>query len=392
MKMKKITVFIILMLASSQIFSQNTDSIISLITSNNVTLKTLAKKNEADSLENRTGIYLQNPEIGFNYLLATPSGIGNRTDFSFMQAFDFPTAYRYKSQIANLKNQQLQHSYKQEYKTIILQAKFICIDLIYYNLQIKEISKRYTNAEKIADAYKSKFEIGEANILEYNKAQLNKLNTAKELETFEIEKTALLNQLSGLNGNIPITFTDTAFLKNEIPTDFELWYAEIEKTNPLFTWLKLEIELSEKQEKLNSAMCLPKLKAGYMSEFTAGQSLQGISLAISIPLWENKNQIKYAKLKTEAMQNYENASKLQYYNSLKSLHAKAIELQKSIKEYETNLQVFNNSELLYQALEKGEIDLINYILEMSFYYQSYTNLLDMQRELQKTIAQMYVYD
>jgi len=151
----------------------------------------------------------------------------------------------------------------------------------------------------------------------------------------------------------------------------------------------LEIELSEKQENLNYAMSLPKFKAGYMSEFTAGQDFQGVSFGISIPLWENKNKIKYAKLKTEAIQNYESANKLQYYNSLKSLHSTAIALQKSVNEYETNLQTFNNSELLYKTLEKGEIDLINYIMELSFYYESYSNLLEMKRELQKTVAQMY---
>lgn len=372
-------------------FSQNTDSIISQITRNNITLKALAKSNTADSLGNRTDIYLQNPEIGFNYLFGNPSGIGNRTDFNVLQTFDFPTAYIYKSQISDLKNEQLQYSYQQQYKTIVLQTKLICIDLIYYNLLIKEYTKRFANAEKIAKSYKSKFDIGEANILEYNKAELNKLNTSKELEKLEIEKNALLNELTGLNGNIPITFTDTVFFENQIPLDFELWYAEAEKRNPVLSWLKLEIELSEKQENLNTAMSLPKFKTGYMSEFTAGQNFQGISFGISIPLWENKNKIKYAELKTEAMQNYESANKLQYYNSLKSLHAKAIALQNSVNEYETNLQTFNNSELLYKALDKGEIDLINYILELSFYYESYSNLLDMERELQKVIAEMYQY-
>ncbi len=379
------------MLSGSQIFSQNTDSIISQITRNNITLKALAKSNTADSVGNRTDIYLQNPEIGFNYIFGNPSGVGNRTDFSVLQTFDFPTTYIYKSQISDLKNEQLQYSYQQQYKTIVLQTKLLCIDLIYYNLLIKEYQNRYVNAEKIAKSYKSKFDIGEANILEYNKAELNKLNTSKELELLEIEKNALLNELIGLNGNIPITFSDTVFFENQISIDFEQWYAEAEKRNPMLSWLKLEIELSEKQENLNSAMSLPKFKAGYMSEITTGQNFQGISFGISIPLWENKNKTKYAELKTEAMQNYENANKLQYYNSLKMLHAKALALQKSINEYETNLQAFNNSELLYKALEKGELDLINYIMELSFYYESYSNLLDMEREMQKITAQMYQY-
>jgi cobalt-zinc-cadmium efflux system outer membrane protein len=351
----------------------------------------LAKSNIADSLGNRTDIYLQNPEIGFDYLFGSPVAIGNRTGISVSQSFDFQTAYLYKSQISDLKNEQLNNSYHKKYREIVLQAKLICTDLIYYNLLIKEYEKRYEHAQKIATAYKSKYDIGDASIIAFNKAQLNKLNTEKELENLQIEKNALLNELVGLNGNIPISFNDTIFYGKQIPLNFEQWYAGAESRNPLLKWLKLEIELSEKQSKLNMAQSLPKFSAGYMSEITKGENFQGITVGISLPLWANKNKVKYAKLKTEATQNYENASKLKYYNLLKTLHAKAVALQKSVDAYNSNLQMYNNSKLLYKALEKGELDLINYIMELSFYYESYRNLLDMKRELYKVVAEMYQY-
>lgn len=373
------------------LFAQNTDNIIKQVAQNNPTLKALSKSNAADSAGNRTGMFLPNPEIGFNYLFGSPSAIGKRKDFSIVQSFDFPTAYIYKNQISGIKNQQLQYAYQQTYKSIVLETKLICIDLIYYNLLIKEYSQRMENAQKIATSFKAKFDIGEANILEYNKAQLNKLNAEKELQTLEIEKEALLNELAGLNGNIAVTFTDTVFPEIKIPADFEQWYAEAENRNPVLHQLKLEAELSEKHKSLAVAEGWPKFSAGYMSEFTAGENFQGITLGISIPLWENKNKVKYSKLKTEAIQKYENASKLTYYNSLKRLHAKAVALQKNVNEYEENLQTFNNSDLLYKALDKGEIDLINYIMELSFYYESSSNLLEMKLELHKTLAKLFQY-
>ena len=53
---------------------------------------------------------------------------------------------------------------------------------------------------QIANAYKSKFDIGEANILDYNKARINLLNITKEVESNEIERNALLSELARLNG------------------------------------------------------------------------------------------------------------------------------------------------------------------------------------------------
>lgn len=389
--MKKIILIITLVISGLHVFSQTTEKIIEEIIKNNTTLKAYEKSFKADSVGNKTDIYLQNPEIGFNYLFGSQSVMGNRADFSVMQTFDFPSAYIYKSQISDLKNEQLYFSYQQQYREVVLQAKLICIDLVYYNLLIAEYTKRYENAEKIAKSYKSKFEVGETNILEYNKAELNKLNAAKAIESLQVEKNSLLNELSGLNGNIPLSFDETEFSDKELPLDFETWYSETEKRNPLLSWLRLEIELSKKQENLNLALSLPKFKVGYMSEFSTGQNFQGLSFGISVPLWENMNKIKYAKLKTEAMHNFENDNKLKNYNSLKTLHSKAISLQTIVNEYEKNLLTFSNSELLYKALEKDEINLINYIMELSFYNESYSNLIDMKRELQKLKAELDKY-
>lgn len=49
-------------------------------------------------------------------------------------------------------------------------------------------------------------------------------------------------------------------------------------------------------------MILPKFSAGYSLERTLGQKYQGISVGISIPLWENKNRVKQAKAGVVAAQ------------------------------------------------------------------------------------------
>ena len=138
-------------------------------------------------------------------------------------------------------------------------------------------------------------------------------------------------------------------------------------------------------------MSLPKLQAGYMSESIVGQDFKGLTVGLSIPLWENKNTVKYAKANTVALENMAIDNKVQLYNQLKVLHTKAIELQNSSADYKSKLQSFNNSELLMKALDKGEISLIDYILELSFYYESVNNLLELERDMNKTIAELNQY-
>jgi len=386
-----IIALIISMVFGSPLLAQNTiDSVLVEIEKNNTTLSALQKRAEADKLGNKTGIYLTNPEIEFNYLWGNDA-VGNRTDFSVKQRFDFPTAYGYKNQISDIKNEQVALEYQKQLKSLLFETRVICHDLIYYNALKLELSNRLNHAQSIASSYKAKLDAGESNILEYNKAQLNLLNLSKKMESLDIERKALLGELSRLNAGVPIEFTASEFQTTIVSTDFEQWYQQAEQSNPLLNWLKKEIEITEKQVSLSKALSLPKLQAGYMSESVVGQDFKGLTVGLSIPLWENKNTVKYAKANTTALESLAIDNKVQLYNQLKILHTKAIELQNSSSDYQLKLQSLNNSELLKKALDKGEISLIDYILELSIYYESVNNLLELKRDMNITIAELNRY-
>jgi len=377
---------------SYSLYAQNkVDKVLAEVEENNTTLIALRKRLDAEKIGNKTGIFLQNPEVGFNYLWGNSTEIGNRTDFNVTQTFDFPTAYGYKNQISDLKNEQVELEYKKQLMAIRLKTSLVCFDLIYTNALIGELSKRLAHAESIAKSYKSKFEIGDANILEYNKAQLNLLNVSKELESITIERNSLLAELSGLNGGKTIDFSEKEFQIAEIPDDFEQWYLLAEQKNPTFSWLRKEIEISEKQTGLNKAMSLPKLQTGYMSESVVGQQFQGVTVGLSIPLWENKNKVKFAEANSLALESIAADSKIQFYNHLKTLHSKTIALQKNVIEYRSSLHAYDSSELLKKALDGGEISLINYILEFSLYYEGINKLLQLERDMNKTYAELNQY-
>ncbi len=391
--MKNLIITLIsILVVSSTLFSQNRiDQVLAEVEQNNTSLMAIRQSVEADKMGNKTGIYPENPEFEFHYLWGSLPEIGNRKDFSISQSFDFPTAYKFKNQISDIRNQQAELEYQKQLKTLLFETRSNCIDLVYQNALKAEISKRLSHARSIAKSYKSKFDAGETNILEYNKAQLNALNLGKELESIEIERAVLLGELAEMNGGKRIEFSDSVFQVPVIPADFEQWYVQAEQNNPLLNWLRHEIELSQKQEKLHRAMSLPKLQAGYMSEKILNETLQGISVGVSIPLWENKNTVKYARATTAAMQSLEVDNKLKVYNHLKTLHAKVVSLQKSVSGYRSELQLFSNADLYQIALDKGEISLIEYILEFSFYYESVNNLLELERELHDTLAELNQY-
>lgn len=390
--MKRAIIISVIVVQGFNLFAQNTvDNVLTEVEKNNTTLSAYRKSIDAEKIGNKTGLTPQNPEVEFNFLWGNPSAIGNRTDFSVKQSFDFPTAYSYKNQISNLKNEQAELEYKKQHKKVFFETRVICVKLTYYNALKVELNKRHTNAQKVADAYKTKYSTGDVGILDFNKAQVNLLNISKEIERNEIERNVLISELATLNGGNAINFTESLFSLQTIPADFEQWYAQLEANNPLLQWVKREITISEKQVKLNNANSLPKFYGGFMSEKVVGQQFQGVTLGITIPLWENKNTVKYAKAQAIAMQSVEADAKLQFYNSMKASHNKVISLQNNVNDYRIKLAMYNNSELLEKAFNKGEISLTEYMYELSLYYESMYKLLELDMNYNLSHAELNKY-
>lgn len=364
------------------------DNVLKNIEANNKTLGALREQMEAQKLGNRTGIYLSNPEIEFNYLWGSPSPIGNRTDMKAVQSFDFPAAYVHRSKLSKLENANVDMLYKSERINLLLQAKQTCIQLVYYNALAKEYAVRLDHARLIAETFRKKFAKGDANILEDNKARLNLVAAENEKNRIEMERATLLSELQTLNGGAAVAFVTDIFSSEPLPVDFSDWYSSAESNSPVLQYVKGEIEISRLQVKLNTALALPKFTAGYMSEKVAGERFQGITVGMSVPLWENKNTVRQAKAQVRAAQTALEDTKVQFYNRLQNLFTRSYGLQENALRYRNALTACNSEALLKKALDAGEISLLNYLLEIEYYYDTMNTVLEAERDFSLSLAEL----
>lgn len=386
---KKLIISLLLTAIVFPVMAQNEiETVLEQIESNSTTLGALREKMEAQKLGNRTGIYLPNPEVEFNYLWGSPSAIGNRTDINVTQSFDFPTAYRHRSKISKLENANVDLTYKSERINLLLRAKQICIELAYYNALAKEYAVRLANAQRITETFQARYDKGDANVIENNKAQLNRTTVANEMNRIEIEQASLLSELKALNGGKDISFAMSEISNKTLPVNFEDWYVSAESKSPVLQYIRGQIEIGQQQVKLNTAMGLPKFKAGYMSEKVVGQNFQGVTVGVSVPLWENKNRVKQAKAQVRAAETALEDTKTQFYNRLQNLFIRSSGLQENALKYRNALSSFNNEALLKKALDSGEISLLNYLLEIEYYYDAMNKVLEAERDLGLSLAEL----
>jgi outer membrane protein TolC len=369
-------------------FNSQLNKVLTSIAENNTTLRALRETANAQKLDNKTGIYLSNPEVEFNYLWGNPGETGNRTDVNIKQNFDIPTLTGMKRKVADGQNNLVEWQYKADRMNILLEAKLYCIELIFYNALRRALDVRRQHAEIIAEGYKLRLDKGDANLLEYNKVQLNLSSVQGEISRIDVERSALVSQLKRLNGGIDITMDDYQYDNISLPADFDEWFLQAAQKNPVLEYARQEIEVGKQQVSLNKAMRLPTFSAGYMSEKVVGQQYQGLTLGISIPLWENKKRVKQAKASVAAAESREADSRQQFYNHLKILYSRVAGLEMTAQKYRQSLATVNNTDLLKKALDAGEISLLDYILEIGLYYDAINKTLEAERDYQKAFAEM----
>ncbi len=364
-------------------------SVLQTIEQNNTTLQAMRRTAEAEQLENRTDITLADPEIGYSYAWGSPVSVDNKQTVSVSQSFDMATISGLKGKVAREKDKLVEYRYRTDRMNILLEAKLYCIDLIYYNALLNELSTRLSHAESIAEAQKKRLDSGEGNILEYNNVMLSLSTVKNEITMMETERQTILSQLSRLNGGETIAFTRSAYEAISLPANFREWYTTAEAKNPALAYVRQEIEVSKKELSLSKTHSLPTISLGYGGEFEdGGNRHQGISVGMSLPLWSNKNRVRQAKASVLAAESRQTDAREQWYGNLEILYQRTSGLKTAAESYRTSLTQSNNSQLLKTALDEGEISVLDYLVGIGLYYDTVNKALDAEREYQRAYAEL----
>ncbi len=362
------------------------------IEQNNQTLKTLRLQMDTDIIGNKVGLNPSNPEVQYIHQWGQNSDVGTKQELQITQAFDFPTAYIYRNKMSKTLNDKLERDYMAAFNVVMLEALQLSYQIIYQNALQAEYQTRFEHAESISLAYHEMLELGDINILERNKADLNLLNARNELRGLKAEKTALLERLQAYNGGHALSIDIMLVTMAELPANFETWFNDNVEKMPHMMSLEEQLQANKYKEQLNRALSLPKLSGGYSSEKGKVEQFKGVNVGLSIPLWENKNTVKQVQLNSLAMENNIADTRLKSYHSLKALYNKASELKLMVDDYRSSIETLSNIDLLKMALSSGEITIIEYMVEMAIYYQAIESYIQLQMDYQTTAARLHYFD
>lgn len=392
--MKKNILTLLLVLSINTAFAQYAyQNILDTIEVNSTVLSAHYKQMEAGKAENNAHALVENPEIEAGYKF----GYGeesSKIELGISQEFDFPTVYSHQNKIRKMSSQIIDMQYEIDRSSVLAEAQAICTELIFCKMKLNLYKQNYDNAVKIAEAYQKMMEIGETNILDYNKAKMNLANTKNNYDLEVIHHDNLMATLKTMNGGNDIDFQYEDYAVVTLPENFDEWYANVEAVNPVFEQMRQQLAIDQQNVKLSKAQWFPKFSVGYGAEMAQGhnEGEHGPSIGLVLPLWHNKGTVKSAKLHAEAAETLLMNEKAMTYNYLSSLYAKAKAMQNNIGVLAESLQEFDSQTLLFKAFEKGELNLIDYVTETEYYQNAMLELYSAQYEMNATLIELMSYE
>lgn len=347
----------------------------------------------ADALKNNKGIIAATYEVDYSRTLKRTSSDLGKTNISLMhgqynslntdnnisinQNIPFPTVFSSQAKLnaALVKGSELKLQVTQN--ELISQVK-----AAYYNLQyLQAEQKLLITQDSIYSAFFKAAELrlktGESTLLEKMTAETQLMEVrnlvaqnASDLRIYRAHLRALSNAKGEIQtGNIALTKIDL-----NLPAD-SLAFIQ----NPALSYLKQQIEITNKQKNVEVAKALPDFNIGYFNQSLVGyqnvngtdqyydgsKRFTGFQVGISIPLWfvPQAARVKAAGINERVVQsNYE-----QYQVNLQGQYNQAVQEflkdKNTVEYYEQN--ALPNADLLIKQADKGfksgEIGYVEYL-------------------------------
>ncbi|WP_286008207.1 TolC family protein [Barnesiella viscericola] len=371
----------------------NMADILSCIEANNPQLKAGAQMVLSQKAEVSSQNSLADPTFELEHLWGAQNAGDRKYDITVLQSFDFPSLYVQRNRVGNLKRSLYDGQQTLLRQQVLLQAKELCLRIVYLNRCIELSDKRLAAADELARLYRGKLESGDAAILDVNKIEIEQLNVTTANTRLRNELATCLAQLRALNGgeSLDVELSTLTYPEAVLPASFDELKTQALQADPELQLLRQESLIADKSVALNRSGWLPKFELGYRHAYELGERFNGFAVGVSIPLFANRKKVKMAKAQALAGTFAVNNREQQALAELQSAYDEAVTLQRNHARYDL-LTRQNNLGLLQKALAAGKISMVEYLVDATQLYEAFDNRLSLEYEYQLRLARLYKFE
>lgn len=335
---------------------------------NSTTLRSMKKAATATMAGNRTGLALEAPEIGFNYLFGSNSSMPHRQDISVSQTFDFPTIGGAKRHAADGLDSLAARTFDADRAAYLLAAEKSCIELVYCNAAAAIFKRHRAILAEVVSLTEQAYARGNTTAQELNDSQLALAELQLDEADNETERATLAAGLCQLNGGRLLVLTDTAYASRALPDDFDDWWDDTRDMWPALRVAEADVEAGRSAARLTRSENLPSLSLGFMQETLPHEIYRGVTFGLAIPLWSNRGKRRKAEADIAAAEARRDDAHVQLRGTVEAAYRRARALERSVRQLRNSVQADSNIPLLRRAMESGALSRPDYLEGVARYF------------------------
>lgn len=302
---------------------------------------------------------LENPELDFGYKWGQGSTDINKWDISVSQNFDWPGVYSARRKAIDSRRRAMDETVRALSRARGYELRSLMIDYVAARRRLALCEDFSRNVDSIYAVSSRAYELMQLTVLDYRKVCVEReLARARCVEERTAMSTALKQIEAFGGGEIP----GLSGLE-EYPTVAPEFDVEASPSLGAARWnmLAAASEASAARRSL-----FPGFSLGYVHEVEGGEHFNGLSVGVSLPLWQGRKKAQAAKLLEEAAAEAMEASRREVVSEFNA----ALEERASLTAQADALEAALGDEdeyrrLLDKALAGGTLTLFQYFNELN---------------------------
>lgn len=367
------------------------EQILNSVAENNSRIKATQQEAVAAQTELSAENSLENPTFEFEYMWGekqVPGG--NKYAFAIMQGFDFPSLYVQRRKLINAQNALGASQVDYTRRNVLLEARELCIKIVYLNKQIAIVEERVEIANSLVTLYRQRLEAGDANQLDVNKVIIEQLSQSSRLKMLygqlEVAKAALV----ACNGGI-MPHTDLAQLAQypimaqpaSLDEAIKMW----QESDAEIKMLQNQLQVAQSLSSVSKQGWIPRFEVGYKQAYEVGDMFYGLAVGVSLPLFKTSNEVKSANARALAASLQATETNVQVTAEATQLYKEVCALHDALIEYQQLIEQ-NNRNMLLKALECGQISLLEYMSDIAQINAAEENRLLLEYQYYSKLSQL----
>lgn len=368
--------------------AQDMESVLESVERNNVQLQSLRAANDAAKLETKMQNNLGDPSIEYSPFWAKGTDGISSSELVVSYGFDFPTQYVSRSRAGKLQRSAIDGQYQVERRNVLLQAKKLCLDIVFLSRKRELLSDRLGNADELLSVFNRRFSEGDASAIELNKIRMEKMDVAAALVQVETDLQTTMASLRTMNGGLPVQFDAMEYPRTMPVTDFETFRDTLMAAELELKASEADVRAAEQEIRVNRQNWLPQLQVGYRRNTALSEASNGFIVGASFPLFSNRYKSRIANARHTASQYRFNQVQIETEARIRTEYDEMMRLQEALGIYDVALME-ETLEMLGKAVEAGQLSVIEYYTEADSIYSKLLSLSEMENTYQKLIADIY---